>query len=103
MIAKQKEKAEKSGKKSFYEKMMEASSNAADTAGTNPKTPDGTRLNKSNDISKAAKLSTKGIEYTPVERTVKDEVAATDSKKDKKKDKGFGDIAKLANMMDEGK
>ncbi|MCR4717745.1 MAG: YidC/Oxa1 family membrane protein insertase [Lachnospiraceae bacterium] len=103
MIAKQKEKAEKSGKKSFYEKMMEASSNAADTAGTNPKTPDGTRLNKSNDISKAAKISTKGIEYTPVERTVKDEVAATDSKKDKKKYNGFGDIAKLANMMDEGK
>ena len=103
MIAKQKEKAEKSGKKSFYEKMMEASSNAADTAGTNPKTPDGTRLNKSNDISKAAKLSTKGIDYTPVERTVKDEVAATDSKKDKKKDKGFGDIAKLANMMEESK
>ena len=103
MIAKQREKAEKSGKKSFYEKMMEASTNAANEAGTNPTKPDGTKLKKSNDISKAAKISTKGIEYTPVERKVKDEVAATDSKK-KKKDNGFGDIAKLANLLEnEGK
>ena len=99
MIAKQKEKAAKSGKKSFYDRMMEASTNAANEAGTNPNKPDGTKLIKSNDISKVARRNTKGIDYTPVNRTVKDEEATTDFKK-KKKDDGYGNIAKLANMFE---
>ncbi len=99
LIAKQKEKADKSNKKSIYDRMMEASTNAADKSGTNPNKPDGTKLIKSDSISKVAKKGLKNIEYTPVERTVKVKEEADDTSK--KKNNNFGDIAKIANMFEE--
>ncbi len=98
IIAKQKEKAEKSNKKSFYDRMMEASENAANESNTNPTKVDGTKLIKSDAISKVAKMGLKNIEYTPVERTVtvkEDEAAPKKKRKD-----DFGDIAKIANMFE---
>lgn len=101
IIAKQKAKAESSGKKSLYDRMMEASANAADQSGTNPNKPDGTKLNKSDAISKVAKKGLKNIEYTPVERTVKVKEEESDASKKSKKGNNFGDIAKIANMFEE--
>lgn len=61
VIAKQVEKASKKKKPSMYDRLMDASMNAADQAGTTPNVPNGSYVNNKKTIGNAAKINTKKI------------------------------------------
>lgn len=115
MIDKQVEKAKKSNKKSFYEKMMEASTGALaedgnTQNGTNSKVPNSATVNQNKTITNAAKMNLKKLDSVNVEYVKREHTHSEDGKeatKSKKKASGNGEqglsIAEIANMLKEDK
>lgn len=98
LIEKQVEKAKKSNKKSFYDKMMEASAGAmADGAnnqnGSNARIPNGATVNQNKTITHAAKMNLKKLDSVPVTPVKKDE-----DNIEKKRS-----ISEIANMLKQDK
>lgn len=98
LIEKQVEKAKKSNKKSFYDKMMEASAGAmADGAnnqnGSNARIPNGATVNQNKTITHAAKMNLKKLDSVPVTPVKKEE-----DNIEKKRS-----ISEIANMLKQDK
>ncbi len=106
VIEKQVEKAKNSNKQTFYDKMMNASMNAADQSGTTPNVPNGAYVNKNKTITNAAKMNTKNIVVKKVENLQKNEDNIDSNsldKSNKKTSSGSKDrsISSIANMLND--
>lgn len=99
LIDKQVAKAQKKNKKSLYDKMMEASMGAAEQSGTTPKVPNGSYINKNKNITNAAKINTKRIEYLESKVDDSKEVLEKPVSKKKGNNSGGGSISAIANML----
>lgn len=103
LIDKQVAKAQKKNKKSLYDKMMEASMGAAEQSGTTPKVPNGSYVNKNKNITNAAKINTKRIEYLESKVADSKEVLEKPVSKKKGNNSGGGSISAIANMLKDDK
>lgn len=97
MIEKQVSKANASNKKSFYDKMMEASMNAAGEAGTTPNVPNGSFKNSNLTVASVAKMSTKKIESPNVESVVESKESSNEGIQ--AGNSTGNSIAAIANML----
>jgi YidC/Oxa1 family membrane protein insertase len=111
MIEKQVEKAKGKKKRTLYDRMMDASMNAANESGTTPNVPNGSYVNESKTIGNAAHINTKKIESVTVVPAKKEEVINGEDgnkqvkgKKGKKKQGELSSqpsIAQIANMLND--
>lgn len=117
LIEKQVEKAKKSNKKSFYDKMMEASTGAvaADNKqnGYNAKIPSGATVNQNKTITHVAKMNLRKIDSVNIEPVKREEnhtegkeeerTVSKSKKKTSSNEKQGPSIAEIANMLKEDK
>lgn len=117
LIEKQVEKAKKSNKKSFYDKMMEASTGAvaADNKqnGNNAKIPSGATVNQNKTITHVAKMNLRKIDSVNIEPVKREEnhiegkeeerTFSKSKKKTSSNEKQGPSIAEIANMLKKDK